>query len=120
MNKRSRGLTLIEVLIALAVLAIALTAIVRATIMNINEISYLRDKTIASWIAGNLMTQQQLGLTKNTSQHTDTTIFLGNEWYWSLDVTATKNPAVYTITIRVRRTSSAPPLVVLNGFKRIT
>lgn len=51
LRKRAAGFTLVEVLVALAVLAIALTAILRALAQSIDLSGDLRDRTLALWVA---------------------------------------------------------------------
>lgn len=120
-HKRQQGLTLIEVLIALAVLSIALTAIVRATAMDIRDTSYLRDKTVALWVANDSMTQVQLDIVKVSSSHLEmTSNMLGQEWHWRAELTPTPNHYVDKLTISVSKKSGGPPLVVLSGFKEVT
>ena len=55
------GFTLIEVLIALAILAISLTALLKATSEDIRDTGYLKDKTIAMMLSENALTQIQEG-----------------------------------------------------------
>lgn len=118
MKRRSEGLTLLEVLIALAVLALSLTAIVKATTVSVRETRYLRDKTIALWVAKKTLRQIQLDLITDHSPHLEmTTHMLGSEWFWTSDITSTKNSAIDNIEVTVRRKRDEPALIVLNGFK---
>jgi prepilin-type N-terminal cleavage/methylation domain-containing protein len=61
-RKRSQhtqsGLTLIEVLVALAIISIALTAIIKATSENIRGTAYLQDKTIAMYVARQILNEK--------------------------------------------------------------
>ncbi|MBL8253774.1 MAG: type II secretion system minor pseudopilin GspI, partial [Candidatus Competibacter sp.] len=47
------GFTLLEVLVALAVLAIAMGAIISVATQSVNTIGDLRDQTFAGWVALN-------------------------------------------------------------------
>lgn len=53
-KKQLQGFTLFEVLIALAILAIALTALLLSISTSLSKITHLQDKTAAHWIAMNV------------------------------------------------------------------
>jgi general secretion pathway protein I len=57
----SRGFTLLEILIALTVLAIALTATARGLGAAIDTTAALRDRTLARWVAEDRLAQLELG-----------------------------------------------------------
>ena len=52
-----QGFTLLEVLIALAIISIALTAIIKASSQNIKDTAYLEDKAIANWVGLEVMNE---------------------------------------------------------------
>ena len=52
-QRGDRGFTLMEVLVALAVLAIALAGVMRLSAQTIDATVYLHDKTLALWVAQN-------------------------------------------------------------------
>ena len=54
---RSTGFTLIEVLVALAIFAVAGAALSTAIQGNVRNANYLKDKTLANWIANNKMVE---------------------------------------------------------------
>ena len=54
------GFTLVEVLVALAVLTIALAAVMRALSQNIDTSAALRDRTVAMWVAQNRLATHQV------------------------------------------------------------
>ena len=57
LRSRSAGFTLIEVLVALAVIALGLTAVIKALGEYTDTANYTRQKTLASWIATNKLTE---------------------------------------------------------------
>lgn len=120
MNKTylQRGFTLIEVLIALAILSIAMTAMIKATSQNIKDTHYLQQKTIAHWVAANVIHSAQAGvlkLPKEPDELTDETEMLGQAWAWKASLVPTKNPKIQEIKVTVfNRTDS--PLVSLTGY----
>ena len=61
-TNKAHGFTLIEVLLALSVIAIALTALLKATAQNIQNTHRIKEKTISHWIAMQGVSMIQLDL----------------------------------------------------------
>lgn len=83
--QKQAGLTLIEVLIALAIVGIALTAIIKTTTQNIYGTSYLQTKTIATWVGQTILNQAKTGLItlpKSKEEQKNTITILNRKWYW--------------------------------------
>lgn len=59
-KSQAAGFTLLEVLVALAVVAIALAALVSAATGQIKIAERTRDKAIAGWVAANVLTDLKL------------------------------------------------------------
>lgn len=122
---RERGLTLIEVLVALAIVAIALTAVIKAASQNIRSTHYLQQKTIALWVGQNVMNEVRLGLIKTESNRSDQrqmTTMLDTDWYWQLTAEDTPNPHIRKINVNVytpanRDNDEASPLISLEGYQ---
>jgi general secretion pathway protein I len=96
------GLTLIEVLIALAIVSIAMTAIIKATAENIRATSYLQKKTFAQWLAQNKLNEAQAGIYRLPSMcHPEAVQMLNRQWYWCGMQTATPNPHIKKMRIEV-------------------
>jgi general secretion pathway protein I len=99
----ARGFTLIEVLVALAIVAIGMAAVLGTLTSSANTISYLRDKTFAQWVALNqiatLRISGQMTPTGNSDGNID---FAGRSWHWRREVTATQVPGVVRIDVKVR------------------
>jgi general secretion pathway protein I len=99
----SRGFTLIEVLVALAIVTIGMAAVMSAITSSADTVSYLRDKTFAQWVALNqiatLRLSGQLTATGNSDGDTD---YAGRTWHWRQEVTATEVPGVVRIDVKVR------------------
>jgi len=100
---RAQGFTLIEVLVALAIVAIGMAAVLGALTSSADTLSYLRDKTFAQWVALNqiasLRISGQLQAPGNSDGDTD---FAGRSWHWRQEVTATEVPGVVRIDVKVR------------------
>ncbi len=57
---RGRGFTLIEVLVALAIVAIGMAAVLGALTSSASTVVYMKDKTQAQWIALNHIAEKRL------------------------------------------------------------
>lgn len=119
-NKRERGFTLIEVLAAVAVLAIALAAIVSGMARYADSAIHLREKTLALWLAHNRLTEIALEPTwPDVGDSDGETEFAGADWTWQVVVAETPADNVRRITVEVRRAETgadAPALISLASF----
>ena len=117
------GLTLIEVLVALAIIAIALTAVIKATSQNIRGTGYLQKKTIALWVGEQAMNEARVGLLKTSSDSRNDshlTNMLGMDLYWHAIQATTPNKRIKKITINVYDKKDIDeddsPIVTLEGY----
>lgn len=100
-----QGFTLIEVLVALAVVGLALPALLFLVQQQLDGVSHLRDKTTAHWVAVNKLTE--LRLTKRISGAVPTgrasgeQEMLGRTWYWRSASEQTSEENFYRIEIQV-------------------
>ena len=100
----SNGFTLVEVLVALAVLTIALAAVMRAMSQSIDTSGNLRDRTIAMWVAQNRLATHQIQHDWPALDTTEgSTDMVGLEWRWREQVMpAPGEPDLRQIHIEVR------------------
>jgi len=107
--KRNAGFTLLEVLVALMVLALSLGAVIQtAGSYTVNQ-AYLRDRTFAEWVARNLLAEAQLadkwpsvGETKGEAEFPLTSVDIpGREWRWVVQVTQSPEEDLRRLDIRV-------------------
>lgn len=112
------GFTLVEVLVALAVLTIALAAVMRALVQNIDTSASLRDRTVAMWVAQNRLVTHQIQHDFPDLATTEGSIEMaGSEWRWSEQVIAAPGEAqLRQIHIDVRAGSGPQTLAKLIGF----
>ncbi len=85
--KTESGFTLIEVIIALAILAIALSSIIISSTELVRNVQYLRNKTIATWIASNVINEARVGLIQApdlTKSIYGKTNMMNRDWLWRL------------------------------------
>jgi len=118
-RKNNAGFTLIEVLIALAILSIALTAIIKATSQTIKNTLYLQNKTIASWVGSQVMNEARLGLLQLPTapdKLEETTQMLGQTWSWTAKFALTPNPNIKKIQVDVYGTSNESKMIGLESY----
>lgn len=122
--KNQSGFTLVEVLIALAIVGIAMTAVIKATSQNIRSVSYLQTKTTALWVGQQVLNQARVGLLKVDSTSSNqklTTELLGQEWYWELEEEETPNPQIKKLIVKVFANETTKeedaPLVTLESYR---
>ena len=51
--RNNRGFTLVEVLVALAVVAVVLGAVIQTTAIQSDNLGHLRNRSFAQWVAAN-------------------------------------------------------------------
>jgi general secretion pathway protein I len=99
---RSRGFTLVEVLVALMIVAIGLAALMTAVSATARTSGYLRDKTLAQWIALNRLTEVRLTVNK-LGQNTDTgqLEFANRTWHYDTRYFDTSIAGMKRVVVRV-------------------
>jgi general secretion pathway protein I len=102
---RRKGFTLLEVLVALAVVALALPALLFALDQQVDGTAYLRDKSLARLVASNKLTEVRLladarGQLLRGSESGEARL-AGRDWYWWLDSEGTEVPGFNRVTVRV-------------------
>ena len=60
--KKTKGFTLIEVLVALAIIAIALLAVIKVSAHSVRQTSQLKEKLASHWVAMNVISRAQTNL----------------------------------------------------------
>src|SRR5678815_1970709 len=100
-SRRQHGFTLIEVLVALVVVAVSMTAAILAVSERTRDGAYLRDKTLAHWIAMNLVTERRLqAQAPALGKSSDEIEFAGRRWRWTLVVDKTAIDTMRRMDVR--------------------
>lgn len=114
----SSGFTLLEVMVALMVLALALAAVVTASTSYTNNLGHLRDMTLAHWVAVNKMNEITLTETwPKPGIKKGSTTMANQDWDWRIDVQNTPDQSVRRLEIEVRHDADdEDALSTLIGF----
>lgn len=91
------GFTLIEALIALAVLAITAVSFLRATEANVARVSTLEARTSATWVAQNRLAELTLGL----SAADGPVRMMGQDFAVAVSPAPTSDPGLLQVDIAV-------------------
>jgi general secretion pathway protein I len=118
-ERRVRGFTLIEVLAALVIVALGMLGVIEAVSQTARNGTYLRERTLAHWIAMNVLTERRLlPNAPEVAESSDEVEFAGERWRWSMTVTQTAVESMRRMDVRVRR-ADAPEtssLASVTGF----
>jgi general secretion pathway protein I len=89
-TNKPHGFTLIEVMVALTIIAIALASIIKASGSHTNSAGYLKSKTLAHYVAMNEITKLQINNSwPDVGKVEKTTEMAGIEWFWTREVEKT-------------------------------
>jgi general secretion pathway protein I len=115
---KARGFTLLEVLVALAVVALALVALVRASGLSADALARERDVTLATWVASNVVTDLRLAERNPGVGRREGSMRMGpREWFWRLEVQGTDDPAIRRLEVAVFEDAArSRPVASLTGF----
>ncbi|MDF1678654.1 MAG: type II secretion system minor pseudopilin GspI [Legionellaceae bacterium] len=120
-EKRVHGFTLIEVLLALAIISIALTALLLTTAETVRGTQRLRDKTLAYIVTDQALTLIQLNLAPLEKQQSITqemTLF-NQRWFWRATAYPTPLKTVERIEVTASTKPDGPFTSPLTGFRRL-
>ncbi len=113
-----RGMTLLEVMVALAIFAVAGIAVMSSVSQQLVGLTALEEKTIATWVADNR--QVEVKLRKNwpgLSWTNGKEEMAGQTWYWRWRGVETQDSSFRALEVEVRSEEKAKdPRVTLRTY----
>lgn len=118
MNRsRCRGFTLIEVMVALAIIALALGGVTVSMGQMIDTANTLRERTYASWIAQNKITEMRLaGEIPEVSSTSGEIEYARADWAWRAVVSETGVENLMRVDVSVSRAGVDYEIRTVTGF----
>ena len=116
------GFTLVEVMVALAVVAVALPALLVTLSQQLDGLRYLEDRTHAQWVAANRLAELRLVVgakgSLQTARVSGTEEMAGRSWYWWSEGVETEVPGFfrYEIVVSDQEDGEASPVHTLDGY----
>lgn len=116
---RLSGFSLIEVLAALVIVSLGMLGVIEAVSQTANNTAYLRDKTLAHWVAMNRLTELRLEpQAPKIAKTSDEVEMAGRRWRWTAEVTQTQLQSMRRIDVNVRAADADEDssLAAVTGF----
>ena len=115
--RSERGFTLIEVMVALTIVALSLTAIAASMNQMIDAANTMRDRTYASWIAQNKITEMRLsGSLPEVSETNGELEYARTDWAWSAVVSESGVENLMRVDVSVSHVDSEYVIRTVTGF----
>ena len=115
----TRGFSLLEVVVALAVVAVALGAAVKAVASHATNQMRLEEKTFAHWVGVNRLTETLLDpVAKGAMAETGTETMGKRTWRWQLRTEETGLDGVRRVVVSVSPETSEVAVDRVVGFQR--
>ena len=102
LKDKQKGLTLLEVMVALLIFALTGTAILKAAGDHLSSVGQIESVTFANWVASNRLNQLQLETTWPPKNNLKGSMEMADRtWFWQQQVTKTNDGDLRAVTIFV-------------------
>lgn len=111
---KANGFTLIEAMVALAILAIAAAGLIRAAEANVDTIRNLELRAAADWVAQNRLAE--LRIAGASAPLPATVKMLDHDWAVGTEQRSSQDRDIAQVVVTVKPASGSGPTVTLRGF----
>lgn len=102
LSSRARGFTLVEVLVALVLVALGAAAVMSSLTTGARATTRVEERTLAEWVALNVLAETRLADEVPAIGASAGEVTLANRrWQWSLTVSETAVPEVLQLAVSV-------------------
>ena len=102
-HRAGQGFTLLEILVALAIMSIVVLSFLKGNAQMISNSDYLRDKTLAGLVATNRAAELRLAGQWLSESGSEGTALMGDRsWRWRATGKVSPDPDMQIVTIEVR------------------
>ena len=116
-RSRSAGFTLLEVMVALGIAALSLTAVTAAMSQMVDAANSMKERTYASWIAQNKIVELRLSnAVPEVSEDSGEVEYAGREWSWHSTISETGVENLYRVDVAVSFVDSDAVIRTVTGF----
>ncbi len=116
-HSKENGFTLIEVMVALTIVALSLTAIAASMNQMIDAANAMRERTYASWIAQNKIAELRLAnVLPEVSSTSGEVDFANAQWTWRAVVSETGIESFFRVDVSVSLAGSEYNIRTVTGF----
>lgn len=118
------GFTLLEVLVAVAVIALTMSVFITGSARYADDAGYIQNKTLALWVARNRLVELQLVEPwPDEGREQEQVEMGGRDWIWRSEISTSPDPRVRRVEIEVfpvregvRLEQDDDPMARLTGF----
>ncbi|MEZ9231598.1 type II secretion system minor pseudopilin GspI [Vibrio amylolyticus] len=114
-HRKNRGMTLLEVLIALAIFATAAISVIRSVGQHINTLSHLEERTFAAMVVDNQMAKVMLA-PQALSEKKGSEELAGQKWYWQVTPIETSDGLLKAFDVSAGLTEKGSAIVTVRSY----
>lgn len=116
-GRGDHGFTLLEVMVALVIISLSLAGVASSMGQMIDTANTMRDRTYASWIAQNKITEMRVsGIVPEVGESSGEVDYANTTWAWSADVSETGIENLLKVDVSVSFPGDELPVRKVTGF----